>query len=543
MDLSDRYNKQSHHKQNMVRMLSRIEQLNHIGIALSAEQDKNHLLETILSGAQYLTNADAGTLYLLEQQKLHFKIINNRSLAIEQSAEDAEQQAFPPIPLYDESGQPNQKTVAAYAALTGTTINIPDIRANSEFDFSGTLSYDKKSGYRSQSFLTIPMRDHEDEIIGVLQLINPTEQLSNNILAFSDEDQQLVESLASQAAVAITNQRLIAELKNLMEKFIEVIASAIDDKSPYTGYHCRRVPEIAMLLADAINENKVGPLADFNLDDKQRYELKIAALLHDCGKITTPVHVVDKATKLETIFDRIHLIESRYEILRRDIEIAGLKQQLRNTGSNHDSGTLNRPLQILDEEFEFLKNANKGTEFMPEAAQQRVREIGNRTWQNQQGETRPLLNSEEIDNLTIAKGTLLESERQIINHHISMTINMLEALPFPKHLSNVPEIAGNHHERMDGKGYPRGLKRDEMSIQARLMGIADIFEALTASDRPYKSPMRLSQALKILANMAEEGHIDPDLFEIFVSQKVYLRYAEKNLRPEQIDDIDFNGPA
>ncbi|HHJ80546.1 MAG TPA: HD domain-containing protein, partial [Candidatus Tenderia electrophaga] len=420
-----------------------------------------------------------------------------------------------------------------YAALTGTTINIPNIRSNSEFDFSGTLRYDQQSGYCSQSFLTVPMRDHEDEIIGVLQLINPTDKQSNNILAFSDEDQQLVESLASQAAVAITNQRLIGELKHLMEKFIEVIATAIDDKSPYTGYHCRRVPEIAMLLADAINANKAGPLADFKLDDKQRYELKIAALLHDCGKITTPVHVVDKATKLETIFDRIELIESRYEILRRDIEIAHLKQQLKD--SNHSNDALQQQLQQLDDEFEFLKKANKGTEFMPETAAQRVKEISRRTWQNSQGESRPLLNNEEIDNLTIAKGTLLNTERQIINHHITMTINMLEALPFPKHLSNVPEIAGNHHERMDGKGYPRGLTREEMSVQARLMGIADIFDALTASDRPYKKPMSLSQALKILASMAEEGHVDPDLLEIFVQQKVYLRYAEKNLHPDQID--------
>ena len=521
-------------------MLSRIEQLNHIGIALSAEQDKTRLLETILSGAQYLTNADGGTLYLLEDEKLHFKIINNQSLGIEQSDESSNQIPFPAIPLYDKNGQANQKTVAAYAALTGDTINIPDIHENSEFDFSGTLEYDARTGYNSRSFLNVPMRDHEDEIIGVLQLINPIDKQTTQIQAFSNEDQQLVESLASQAAVAITNQRLIAELKNLMEKFIEVIATAIDDKSPYTGYHCRRVPEIAMLLADAINANTEGPLADFNLDDKQCYELKIAALLHDCGKITTPVHVVDKATKLETIFDRIHLIEARYEILRRDIEIAQLKQQLSNTGVNYDTSALSQQLQQFDEEFEFLKQANKGTEFMAEEAKQRVKQISLRSWQDRQGTTHSLLSDEEIDNLTIAKGTLLESEREVINHHITMTINMLEALPFPKHLCNVPEIAGNHHERMDGKGYPRGLKREEMSIQARLMGIADIFEALTAADRPYKSPMQLSQALKILASMAEEGHIDPDLFEIFVSQKVYLRYAEKNLHPNQIDEVDID---
>ncbi len=516
-------------------MLSRIEQLNHIGIALSAEQDKTRLLETILSGAQYLTNADGGTLYLLENKKLHFKIINNQSMGIRQSDNNCDLTQFPAIPLYDEHGQANQKTVAACAALTGNTINIPDIHSNSEFDFSGTLAYDSRSGYTSRSFLNVPLTDHEDEVIGVLQLINPIDKQSKEIKSFSDEDQQLVESLASQAAVAITNQRLIAELKHLMERFIEVIASAIDDKSPYTGYHCRRVPEIAMLMADAINAHKDGPLADFKLNDKQRYELKIAALLHDCGKITTPVHVVDKATKLETIFDRIELIESRYEILRRDAEIAHLKQQLEKPDSNHNSDKLNQQLQQLDDEFEFLKQANKGTEFMPKEAVQRVKEISRRTWKNPQGETRPLLNGEEIDNLSIAKGTLLDAERQVINHHITMTINMLEALPFPKHLRNVPEIAGNHHERMDGKGYPNGLKREEMSVQARLMGIADIFEALTASDRPYKKPMRLSQALKILTSMAKEGHVDPDLLEIFIQQKVYLHYAEKNLHSNQID--------
>ncbi len=516
-------------------MLSRIEQLNHIGIALSVEQDKTHLLETILSGAQYLTNADAGTLYLLEDKKLHFTIINNQSMAIMQSDNNCGQTQFPAISLYDEHGQANKTTVAACTALTGNTINIPDIHNHNEFNFSGTQAYDADSGYTSRSFLNVPLSDHEGEIIGVLQLINPIDKQTKEITSFSDEDQQLVESLASQAAIAITNQRLIAELKHLMEKFIEVIANAIDEKSPYTGHHCRRVPEIAMLMADAINTHTDGPLADFNLDDKQCYELKIAALLHDCGKITTPVHVADKATKLETIFDRIELIQSRYEILRRDIEITHLKQQLEKQNPNHSSDTLEQQLQQLDEEFEFLKHANKGTEFMPEAAALRVKEISRRTWKNSQGEVRPLLNSEEISNLTIAKGTLLDAERQVINQHITMTINMLEALPFPKHLSNVPEIAGNHHERMDGKGYPRGLKREEMSVQARLMGIADIFEALTASDRPYKKPMALSQALKILANMATGGHIDPDLFEIFVQQKVYLRYAEKNLHPDQID--------
>ncbi len=521
-------------------MLSRIEQLNRIGIALSAEGDKNHLLQIILKSAQNLTNADGGTLYLLEDDKLNFKILQNHSLGIELSDDGVNKLPFPAIHLYDIQGTEKLKTVAANAALTVKTINIPDIRDNTDFDFSGTQAYDARTGYQSKSFLTVPMCNHEDDVIGVLQLINSINPDSGAIQAFTDEDQQLVESLSSQAAVAITNQNLIQNLQYLIEKFIEVIAAAIDEKSPYTGDHCRRVPEIAMMLADAINETKDGPLADFQLDDKQLYELKIAALLHDCGKITTPVHVVDKATKLETIFDRIHLLDSRFEILRRDIEIDLLKQQLKAAGADYDDSEARAKTQQLDEEFGFLKHANKGREFMPETDQERVRKISNRTWQTRHGEIRTLITEEEIENLTIAKGTLLEQERKIINHHIVSTINMLEALPFPKYLRDVPEIAGNHHERMDGKGYPRGLKRDEMSVQARLMGIADIFEALTAADRPYKKPMSLSQALNILSSMAKEGHIDPDLFQIFIQQKVYLCYPEKYLRTEQIDDIDID---
>ena len=519
-------------------MQSRIDQLNTIGIALSTERDKTRLMKTILAGAQELTNADGCTLYLLENGQLHFKIMHNQSLALDLIDDSNNAIPLPSIPLYNESGEANLKTVAAHAALTRETTNIHDIYQNTDFDFSGTQAYDSRIGYVSKSFLTVPMRNHEDDVIGVLQLINSINPDNKKTQAFSSDHQQLVESLASQAAIALTNQNLIHELQNLLEQFIEIIAAAIDEKSPYTGHHCRRVPEIAMAIADAINKTDNGPLADFVLHEKELYELRIAALLHDCGKITTPVHVVDKATKLETIFDRIELLDSRFEILRRDIEIQQLKAQLDAAGLNPNSCSETKALQQLNDDFKFLQRANKGTEFMPESDRERVWAIGEITWKNRDGELKPLISEEEIKNLTIAKGTLLEEERKIINNHIVTTLNMLEALPFPKHLRNVAEIAGNHHERMDGKGYPRGLKREEMSLQARLMGIADIFEALTAADRPYKPAMKLSQALDILADMARTGHIDPDLFEIFVRQQVYLPYAKKNLRPQQIDDID-----
>ncbi len=523
-------------------IIKRIEMLNQIGISLSAEKDPQKLLERILTSAQKITRADAGTIYLIDEQQrqLRFAIMRNDSMGIALGGNSGEAIPLQPVPLYDKDGRPNDKNIAAYTAITGQPVNIPDAYTAEGFDFSGTKAYDQNTGYRSQSFLAIPMRDHENELIGVLQLINAKHPATGATIPFSSADQQLTESIASQAAVALTNYRLIDELRNLLEKFIEVIAEAIDEKSPYTGGHCRRVPEIAMLLAEAIDRTEHGPLAEVNFSDEQRYELKIAALLHDCGKITTPVHIVDKATKLETIFDRRHLVDARFEILRRDAEIEYLKQRLdaleqgRTITDEAHRHYLSQLEQLADEQ-QFVHRVNLGSEFMQPADQQRVDEIAHRSWRDHTGAQQSLLTEDEAHNLKISKGTLTEEEREIINHHIVRTIKMLESLPFPRHLKNVPEIAGGHHERMDGKGYPKGLTREEMSVQARLMGIADVFEALTAADRPYKCPMSLSQALNILGKMSAEGHIDPDLFQVFIEQKVYLAYAEKYLQPEQID--------
>ena len=288
-------------------LLHRLEQLNTIGIALSSERDINRLLEIILDAAKRITHADAGTLYLVEpeQQVLKFEIVRNDTLGIALGGTTGEAIPFYPIRLYDDAGQPNHHTVVAHAALSGETVNIPDAYAAEGYDFSGTKAFDSKTGYRSTSFLTVPMRNHENEIIGVLQLIN-AEESNDQIVAFSAADQNLVESLASQAAIALTNRRLIKQMEDLFESFINLINTAIDDKSAYTGGHCQRVPTLTMMLAEAVNRTQQGPLRDFVMTDKDRYELKIAGLLHDCGKVTTPVHVVDKATKLHTLFDRIH---------------------------------------------------------------------------------------------------------------------------------------------------------------------------------------------------------------------------------------------
>jgi HD-GYP domain-containing protein (c-di-GMP phosphodiesterase class II) len=527
-------------------LAQRLEHLNAIGASLSAERDINRLLESILTAAKSITRADGGTLYRVTEEKtLRFEILRTTSLQYYLGGTSGTPVPFYPIHLVGKDGKPNHSMVAAYVALTGETVNIPDAYTAEGFDFSGTRNFDKKTGYRSKSFLTVPMKNHENEIIGVLQLINASDPRSAEIVPFSPSDQRLAESLASQAAIALTNRMLIIQLEELFESFINLMNTAIDEKSPYTGGHCQRVPQLTMMLAEAVNDMGEGPLATFHMSDKDRYELKIAGLLHDCGKVTTPVHVVDKSTKLETIFDRVHLLDTRFEILKRDAEIELLKEKALlvahgASGAEHDAADARHRerLRRLDDDRAFLRACNIGGEAMREADLERVKAIARYRWTDTSGHEAHFLSEDELKNLTIRAGTLTTEERQIINHHIVATIKMLEALPWPKHLKNVPEYAGGHHERMDGKGYPKGLTRDQMSVQARVMGIADIFEALTAKDRPYKKGKTLSESLQILGKFSVNGHIDPDLFDVFVRKKVYRRYAELFLDKEQIDEVD-----
>jgi len=504
-------------------------------------------LELIVQSAKQLTNADGGTFYSrTDDDELKFEIMHTDTLGVHMGGTSGIPIDLPNVPLYDENGAPNHKMVAAKAAVSGETVNIRDAYNAPDFDFSGTRAFDETTGYRSKSFLTVPLRSHEDEVIGVLQLINAVDRASGGLVPFSIADQELVMSLASQAATVLTKERLIKEHRTLFESFIELIAAAIDDKSPYTGGHCRRVPELTLMLADAAAETQYGPLKDFGMTEDDRYELKIAGWLHDCGKVTTPEHVVDKSTKLETIFDRVHMVNTRFEVLKRDAEIRALKRKLeaRGNGEQIDEKKLDDELagelEQFDRDREFLNVCNIGSESMAKKDQERVERIGAYKWVNGDGKEANFLSDDELYNLKIKKGTLTPEEREIINHHIVATIKMLESLPYPKHLRRVPEFACGHHEKMDGTGYPRGLTREEMSVQARVMGIADIFEALTADDRPYKPAMRISEALQILGRMKMNNHIDPDLFDVFVRKKVYLRYAQQFLEPRQIDHVDLS---
>lgn len=567
-----------------------------VGIALSAEQDHQRLMEKILLAAKEFTLADAGTLYLkTDQNTLRFEILRNDTLNIALGGTTGNPVELPDVEMYDEDGSPNLNNVVSAAAFTGNLINVDDAYESNEFDFSGTKTFDKSIGYKSTSFLTVPLKDHEGDVIGVMQLLNAKEPETDNVVPFKEEIQQLIQALASQAALSLNNQLLLRAQRELLNAFIELIAGAIDAKSAYTGGHCQRVPELTNMLARAACASDDPRFKDFELTGNQWYELHIAGWLHDCGKITTPEYVVDKATKLETIYNRIHEVRMRFEVLKRDSEIGTLKAIIAGGDIEALYTQHKKRISQLDEDFSFIAECNIGGEFMKPEKIERIRAISEETWtmtlsdrlgissleeKRKRRQPEPILpvevkllddrydhvvyrepsdkmppdnkwgfnmnvpehkfNLGEIYNLSIGRGTLTEEDRYMINNHIIQTIIMLENLPFPKHLKRVPEYAGGHHEKMDGGGYPRGLAGKDMSIPARIMAIADIFEALTAADRPYKPPKKLSDSVKIMNLMKKDSHIDEDLFELFLTSGVYLEYAEKYLLKEQIDEVDIN---
>ena len=524
----------------------RVKRLQEIGLALSTEDDINVIFELIMDEAKNITNADGRTLYMISDdgKTMKFEIMATESMNFSQGGTTGVEITIPPMQLFNEDGTPNHSSIVAYSANTGKIVNIKDAYKEKGFDFTGAKNFDKNTGYRTQSVLSVPLKNHENDIVGVMQLINAKDPKSDKTISFSDDMQNQVESLASQGAVALTNKRLVAELKNLFESFIQLIATAIDKKSPYTGGHCERVPEITMLLADAVEKTTDGKYADFSMNEDERYELYIAGWLHDCGKVATPPHVVDKGMKLETITDRIEVMDTRFEVLKRDAEISMLKKQIaliKKGSANGAIKTLETDLETqtnqLSSDQTFIQKTNRGGEFMEEEDQQRVSNIGNYKWKLE-GEEINLFDDKDVRNLQIPKGTLLPEEREIINDHIVITIDMLEKLPYPKKLRNVPEFAGGHHEKLDGTGYPKGLKDEEMSVQAKMMAIADIYEALTAADRPYKDGKKLSQAMRIMGFMKKDYEIDQDLFEIFVKEGVYKQYAEKYLGDDQLDEVD-----
>jgi len=575
---------------------AKLERLISLGVGMAAERDPSRLMETILVGAKEIANADGGTLYLrTENETLRFEIMHNDQLRIRLGGPGGPPPDMPEVPLFSEDGIANHNNVVSHAVHLERTVAITDAYSAPGYDFSGTREFDDRTGYRSQSFLTVPLKPRGGEVIGAVQLINARHPVGGQVIAFSPEVQSFVEALAAQAATALYNRTLLDSQDRMVDGMIRLVAGAIDAKSPYTGSHCARVPELALMLAEAASTAETGPFADFAFSTQEQWrEFRIGAWMHDCGKVTTPEYVIDKATKLETIVNRIHEVRTRFEVLLRDAEIDRLKALLAGEDAEVARVALAERERRLQEDFAFVATCNLGSESMSDADVARLSRIAAQPWQRHfsdrlglsHGELArlaeipesplpateallsdrpehrvprstsdpvfdpahgfnlkvPLLRFDfgELHNLSVRRGTLSPEERAIVNEHIVQTILMLESLNFPKELRRVPEYAGTHHETLIGTGYPRGLTAADLSIPARIMALADVFEALTAADRPYKKAKPLSEAVAILYGMTRERAIDRDVFSLFLRSGVYRHFAEQFLKPEQIDAVDID---
>ena len=544
--------------------------------SLAGEQDLDALLKSITHETKLISKADGALTYLLDETDDLMK----PGVLFGKDDESIDTDLLPELTIEE-----SQKLLSASNENKSSIIQL---------NTSSTNKLDpllKITGAKELSVLVIPLTNRNNDTIGLLCLIY------DQAKAISAEDASIafIEALSGFAAVTLEGRQMLHMQEALLNSFIKLIAGAIDSKSPYTGGHCMRVPEITFLLAKAACDSDDPKFKDFDLDDKQWQELEIACWLHDCGKVTTPEYVVDKATKLETIYDRIHEVRMRFEVLKRDAEI-NYWQHLSEGGNKENlKQALDKELHALDDDYAFIAECNEGGEFMADEKIERLNEIANRTWtrtlddrigvsweelnrmnrteksdlpvdekllankaehiiERSDDERMPddnpwnfkldtpkyKYNRGELYNLAIKKGTLSEEERFKINDHMVQTITMLTKLPYPKHLKDVPDIAGCHHETLDGKGYPKRLTKEQTPITGRMMAIADIFEALTASDRPYKKAKKLSEAIKILSFMKKDNHIDPDLFDLFLTSGAHLEYARNFLDPEQIDEVDIS---
>lgn len=518
----------------VLRITSQVNRLSRIGIALSAEHDLHRLLEMIVDEARLFTMADAGTLYIVENGHLKFEIMQNDTFKTRMGGTSGNEITMPVVPL-------SKANVSGYVALTGEAVNIPDVYVAQGFDFTGPRQYDQATGYRSKSMLVVPMTNQDNEIIGVLQLLNAKDPKSGEIIPFGGEFVALTKSLASQAAVAITNAKLLRDMEYLFDSFVKVMATAIDERSPYTGGHIKRVAALGVMICEVINNIDEGRFADVHFSKNQLKEMTIAGWMHDIGKITTPVHVVDKSTKLETIIDRLEMVRNRFEMIEGLYRCEWLERKVEMMKSGMPEVEIAAEEAIAEErkaklrdDMEFIAASNKGSEFMDDSKVNRIKEIGSRIYLVN-GVEKSYLTEDEMANLCIRKGTLLPSELKIMRDHIVLTIKMLEKIPFTKNLAHVTQFAGAHHECLDGSGYPKGLKAEQIPLEGRILMFADIYEALTATDRPYKKPMPIEMALNILKMDVEKGKLDKDLFELFIKENIHERF-QKMFIPTYLSD-------
>lgn len=512
--------------------IDHVEKLTNIGIALSAEKNLDNFFKLVLEEAISYTNADAGTIYTVspDETKLDFQILCTISKKVRLGPADVSR--WPSVELYDSEGNKRLQNFVSYVFHSRETLCLEDVYDQDVFDSSGTKQYDKANNYRSKSMLAVPMMNHENRVLGIIQLINAIDN-KFEIVKFSDSHILMLQSLASQAGIALSNKKLIEGLENLLHQFIHTIAGAIDRKSKYTGGHISRVAKLTEDIGQAVN-NDNRYFSNLFFDKEAMEELSLAGWMHDIGKITTPIYIMDKATKLQTIFDRIELVRVRFELVKNVI----LKDIACNSDLENKKEKLKKQIQQLETDLQVLEVSNLGTEFMDEQYQSKLKKIAQFRYIS--GETEYyLINDDEMRNLSIFKGTLLPEEIEKMREHAQVTQEMLSKLTFPQKYKHVPEIASAHHEKLNGKGYPGGLTADKIPIQARIIAVADIFESLTASDRPYKKGKSLMEALTIMAYCVRDGDIDRDIMNLFIDSSLYLKYGKAHLPEEQIDDVDI----
>lgn len=508
-------------------LMSQIIELSDIGRSLSGIYDLDTLLEVIVDKARGFTHADAGILYMKDDAVLRYMVVQNDSRDIRLGGTTGKRIHFDPVTL-------EKTNVAAFAAMEGISINIPDIYNSDLFDFTQSRQLDRETDYRSQSILVVPMRNHENEVIGVLQLINARDPQTGGVIAFSPDCQNLTESLVTQAAMATSNVKLITDMEKLFEAFVEVMATAIDEKSPITGGHIRRVSDLTLTMAETVNAMTSGCYKDVSFNADQLHELRIASWMHDIGKVTTPVEIIEKGKKLEALFNRIHFIDLRMKYVSEKIRTAALEQKielLENHGTPGEIEFLERKTRQKLEEMQdirgFMKRCNEPYDSLQKKDIERLQEIAQMTFIDEDGKEQKFLTANELENLSIPRGSITKAEREVMKEHAYITLKMLQQIPFTKQLKNIPKFAGAHHECINGKGYPLGLKGDEIPFEGKLMAVTDIAEALTAHDRPYKKAMPLEKVYGILRSMVQNGQLDHNLVEIFIQERVYEKYQQK----------------
>ena len=493
-----------------------------IGYQISTQKNHQKLLEIILLGAKDLSTADGGTLYLYNKKDdcLDFKIVINNSLDLHYGGSNGEIN-WNALNIYNNDKTVNEKNVAVVCAVKDQLVNINDIYHSESFDFSGAKKFDLANEYKTTSMLVIPMKNRENELVGVIQLINKLDE-DKNIISFNKSDESLITSMASQASMMLENNKLVDDLEALLYSLIKSIGSALSAKSSYTAKHIDNVAKLSEIIANGVNNNKTT-FKDVLFNTNELEEMKLAALLHDIGKISTPVHIVDKKTKLEAIYDRIETVKLKFELLKKDIEILYLKNEISDTKKLEK-------LSQIDNDFQYIIEINRGDMFMSDSKIEKLEQINNRYPE--------LLTKDEIYHLSIKKGTLTKEDRDIINNHVIITYDMLKEVPFPNKYSNVPKIAGSHHITPDGRGYASPeLMDSELILQDKILAVADIFEALSAVDRPYRDANTLSQIARIFKSMANNNDLDKDIVKLFFEEKLYLDYVNENFTSFQKDEI------